>query len=159
MASANASTSSSTSSSGTPAAPRASSRLAEHLGSTYAPVIREERSGSDTVNWGEFVEAGYLREYRAKQVSLPYLRPVIAILREELGVVSVAATMGLAVPEDLMIASSTDTEHSRGSSPPVTALDLRHEELASSAVDLVFKLLSGEQPPTQPIVIRPRLLL
>lgn len=38
------------------------------------------------MTWGEFVEAGYLREYRAKQVTLQYLRPVIAILREELGV-------------------------------------------------------------------------
>ncbi|MCY7340985.1 MAG: hypothetical protein LH603_03775 [Pseudonocardia sp.] len=41
----------------------------ERAGTTYAPVIREERSGSDTVTWGEFVEAGYLREYPAKQVS------------------------------------------------------------------------------------------
>lgn len=65
----------------------------ERAGTTYAPVIREERSGSDTVTWGEFVEAGYLREYRAKQVSLQYLRPVIAILREELGVRYPLATL------------------------------------------------------------------
>lgn len=65
----------------------------ERAGTTYAPVIREERSGSDTVTWGEFVEAGYLREYRAKQVTLQYLRPVIAILREELGVRYPLATL------------------------------------------------------------------
>lgn len=57
------------------------------------PVIREERTGIDTVTWGEFVEAGYLREYRAKQVTLQYLRPVIAILREELGVRYPLATL------------------------------------------------------------------
>jgi hypothetical protein len=45
------------------------------------------------VTWGEFVEAGYLREYRAKQVTLQYLRPVIAILREELGVRYPLATL------------------------------------------------------------------
>ncbi len=39
----------------------------ERAGTTYAPVIREERSGFDTVTWGEFVEAGYLREYRASR--------------------------------------------------------------------------------------------
>jgi uncharacterized protein (DUF433 family) len=53
---------------------------------TYAPVIREQRTGSDTVTYGEFVEAGYLREYRARSVTLQYLRPVIALLRKELGV-------------------------------------------------------------------------
>lgn len=62
-------------------------------GTTYAPVIREEHTGDDTVTWGEFVEAGYLREYRAKQVTLQYLRPVIAILRAELGVRYPLATL------------------------------------------------------------------
>jgi hypothetical protein len=65
----------------------------ERTGTTYAPVIREERTGIDTVTWGEFVEADYLREYRAKQATLQYLRPVIAILREELGVRYPLATL------------------------------------------------------------------
>lgn len=65
----------------------------ERAGTSYAPVIREERTGIDTVTWGEFVEAGYLREYRARQVSLQYLRPVISILREELGVRYPLATL------------------------------------------------------------------
>src|SRR5689334_7046462 len=52
----------------------------DRAGTTYAPVIREEHTGSDIITWGEFVEAGYLREYRAKRVTLQYLRPVIAIL-------------------------------------------------------------------------------
>lgn len=65
----------------------------ERAGTTYAPVIREDRTGHDTVTWGEFVEAGYLREYRAKKVSLQYLRPVIAILRKELGVRYPLATL------------------------------------------------------------------
>lgn len=65
----------------------------ERAGTTYAPVIRDERSGSDTVTWGEFVEAGYLREYRAKQVTLQYVRPVTTILRDELGVRYPLATL------------------------------------------------------------------
>jgi uncharacterized protein (DUF433 family) len=62
-------------------------------GATYAPVIREERTGADVITWGEFVEAGYLREYRARKVSLQYLRPVIALLRKELGVRYPLATL------------------------------------------------------------------
>ncbi len=65
----------------------------QRSGTTYAPVIREEPTSDDTVTWGEFVEAGYLREYRAEQVTLQYLRPVIAILREELGVRYPLATL------------------------------------------------------------------
>lgn len=51
----------------------------------YPPVLRSEPTGSGTVTWGEFVEAGFLREYR-KRRSLQRLRPVIARLREEFDV-------------------------------------------------------------------------
>ncbi len=55
----------------------------EREGSLYAPVIRVESSGEDVVTWGEFVELGYLREYRRKGVPLQRLRPVIDELRHE----------------------------------------------------------------------------
>lgn len=50
------------------------------------PVIREAPSGSEEVTWGEFVELGYLREYRRASVSLQHIRPVIDRLREQYGV-------------------------------------------------------------------------
>ena len=52
-------------------------------GAEYAPVIRVEPTGDDTVTWGEFVELGYLREYRRKGVPLQRLRPVIDELRRQ----------------------------------------------------------------------------
>lgn len=52
-------------------------------GWSYAPVIRVEPTGDDVVTWGEFVELGYLREYRRKGVPLQRLRPVIDELRRE----------------------------------------------------------------------------
>jgi uncharacterized protein (DUF433 family) len=55
----------------------------ERSGVRYAPVIREEHTGQDLVTWGEFVELGYLREYRRKGVPLQQLRPVIDELRRE----------------------------------------------------------------------------
>jgi uncharacterized protein (DUF433 family) len=54
----------------------------QRLNVDYPPVAREVRTGSDLVTWGEFVELGYLREYRKAGVSLQYLRPVIHALRE-----------------------------------------------------------------------------
>ena len=50
---------------------------------TYDPVIRPAHTGEDIVTWGEFVELGYLREYRRKGVPLQRLRPVIEELRRE----------------------------------------------------------------------------
>lgn len=50
----------------------------------YQPVIRVEPTGNDRLTWGEFVEAGYLRQYRELRVPLQRLRPVITRLRAEL---------------------------------------------------------------------------
>lgn len=47
------------------------------------PVLRVQPRGDSTVSWGEFVEAGLLRAYRAKRVSLQHLRLVIERLRSE----------------------------------------------------------------------------
>lgn len=53
----------------------------------HPPVIRAARTGSDLVTWGEFVEAGYLAEYRHQhKIPLQRLRPAIIRLREVLGV-------------------------------------------------------------------------
>ena len=57
----------------------------ERSGVRYAPVIREESTGADVVTWGEFVELGYLREYRRSGVPLQRLRPVIDELRRAFG--------------------------------------------------------------------------
>lgn len=55
----------------------------ERQGAQYSPVIRVEPTGEQIVTWGEFVELGYLREYRRKGVPLQRLRPVIDELRRE----------------------------------------------------------------------------
>ena len=55
----------------------------ERRGVRYPPVVRSEATRDDIVTWGEFVELGYLREYRRKGVPLQQLRPVIDDLRHE----------------------------------------------------------------------------
>lgn len=54
-------------------------------GIEYPPVLRPEPTGSDSVMWAEFVEAGLLAQFR-KSVSLQRLRPLIEALREEFDV-------------------------------------------------------------------------
>lgn len=49
------------------------------------PLIRPESTGSTDVTWGEFVEAGLLREFRHRSLPIERLRPLMAGLRERLG--------------------------------------------------------------------------
>lgn len=55
-------------------------------GTTYLPVIRTEPTGRRTVTWGEFVEAGLLREYRKVNIPMDQLRAFITYLRDKLGI-------------------------------------------------------------------------
>jgi uncharacterized protein (DUF433 family) len=59
----------------------------ERRSKTYRPVIRTEPRGSRAaVTWGEFVEAGLLREYRRRSVPMLELRTFIDMIRDEYGV-------------------------------------------------------------------------
>jgi uncharacterized protein (DUF433 family) len=49
------------------------------------PLIRPTSTGDTDVTWGEFVEAGLLREFRHRSLPIERLRPLIAGLRERLG--------------------------------------------------------------------------
>lgn len=59
---------------------------ATRAGVQYPPVIRAEPTGRDAVTWGEFVEAGLLRGYRQKRISLQKMRPFIEEMRATAGV-------------------------------------------------------------------------
>lgn len=49
------------------------------------PIIRPVATGSRTVTWAEFVEAGLLRGYRNRRVPMAELRTFIDLLRQEYG--------------------------------------------------------------------------
>ncbi|NSC19939.1 LacI family transcriptional regulator [Streptomyces albus subsp. chlorinus] len=72
-------------------------------------------------------------------------------------VVQIARELDLRVPEDLMVAALTDSEHSRLSTPPITAMDLSHEQLAAAGVELMLARLAGAATPDGPVVIGPDL--
>lgn len=57
----------------------------ERQGHFYAPVLREEPTGSDAVTWGEMVEARLLAEFRDRHVPVQRMRPAIVRLRDEFG--------------------------------------------------------------------------
>jgi uncharacterized protein (DUF433 family) len=59
----------------------------ERRGKLYRPVIRQEPRGDRaSVTWGEFIEAGLLRQYRASNVPMLELRTFIDQIRVQYGV-------------------------------------------------------------------------
>lgn len=56
------------------------------IGKDYPPVIREKKTGSRLVTWGEFVEARLLSSYRDVGVPMVRMRPVVQALRDRFGV-------------------------------------------------------------------------
>ncbi len=54
-------------------------------GRTYDPVVREKKTGSELVTWGEFVEVRLLAEFRDEDVPMVRLRPTVEALRDQLG--------------------------------------------------------------------------
>jgi DNA-binding LacI/PurR family transcriptional regulator len=63
--------------------------------------------------------------------------------------------LGRRVPEDVSLATLTDTVHTRVASPPVTGMDLAHEELAERAVALLAARLAGEGVPADAQLVEP----
>ena len=53
---------------------------------SYRPIIRPEPKGVRTVTWAEFIESGWLREYRAERVPMLELRLFIDEMRSRFGV-------------------------------------------------------------------------
>jgi LacI family transcriptional regulator len=70
---------------------------------------------------------------------------VVASVRQLLGVLRRAAGRGLSVPEDLSLVSYGDAEWFEVSRPPITAIDLPVESMASRATEMLFELLGSRR--------------
>lgn len=113
-------------------------------GAAYAPVIRVEPTGDDTVTWGEFVELGYLREYRRKGVPLQRLRPVIDELRRQF-----ATPYPLATAKPYVLGKELVLElQERNSIPPAIAIVIRSGQqiLLADDASRFFKKVEFDPP-------------
>jgi DNA-binding LacI/PurR family transcriptional regulator len=80
---------------------------------------------------------------------------IAASSRFTAGILTTATELGLRVPQDLMLAALTDSEHSRSSTPAVTGTDLVMEAVGTRAVELLLSRIAGGSPPAQPALLRP----
>lgn len=85
-------------------------------GVEYPPVVREVRTGSPWVTWGEFVEARLLSEFRP-QIPMIKMRPMVERLRELLETrypLSYARPFLTAEGRELLLAAQADTDTEPG---------------------------------------------
>ena len=64
-----------------------------------------------------------------------------------LGAVATATRRGLAIPDQLMIATNYDGRRAAESRPPLTALDLGLATMGADVVDLLFRVFDGDEQP------------
>lgn len=72
-------------------------------------------------------------------------------------VMRVAASQGLAVPDDLLLASGVESPYAPTSDPPLTTVAHRPEEQGTAAVDLLLDLLDGRK--RGPVVVEADLVV
>lgn len=85
---------------------------------------------------------------------------VIGML-EDLGpvIVEAAKSLGLQVPDDLLVAQDTDTPTARFAPPSITALDLHPELQTQAAVELLLEMIEDKTPAKtvgSPVTLRAR---
>jgi LacI family transcriptional regulator len=70
-----------------------------------------------------------------------------------LGALAVAHERGLEIPADLSLLSFDNTPVVRFTRPPLTAIDQPVAELAATAVEMIIRVLRGEEIPPQPLIV------
>lgn len=104
-------------------------------------VRRTAESGGET---GAHVTAAALLQECPEIDGLCALVDTFAV-----GAVQAARAAGRRVPEDLKIVTRYDGLRARTCKPPLTAVDLHLDAVASLGVELLFRRISGEDAPTR----------
>ena len=82
----------------------------ERRGKEYAPVVRQRRTDSELVTWGEFVETRVLAAYRDAGVPMLRMRPIVEGLRQRFQVRYPLATVRPYVDEALRVVYEVQEE-------------------------------------------------
>lgn len=78
--------------------------------------------------------------------------------RLALGVVLAANARNVSVPDELLVATVTNSEATRASTPPLTALELYPRRLGAEAVEMLIELIEGREPASSSVIVPTRLL-
>lgn len=101
--------------------------------------------------------------YKAAKVLLSLPEPPTAIIGANdltaLGVIRLANELGLVVGRELAIAGFDGTEAAEHASPPLTTLEQPVYEIARRLVNLLIKVIDGEQLVESALVLQPELIV
>lgn len=114
--------------------------------SGHAPVIyrQDERSGES---------GGRLVAERILASDQPVPDAIYCLTgRQAAGLQGRLQEAGYSVPDDVMIVAGSDSEQTRNSSPPITAVDLQPELSARAAVLFLLRRLEGDLEAEAPVI-------
>ncbi|MGA8327986.1 MAG: LacI family DNA-binding transcriptional regulator [Mycobacterium sp.] len=74
------------------------------------------------------------------------------------GVIRAAQARGVSIPDELMIASYTDSDVARWANPSLTALELHPDEIGRQAMDMLTTIVNGQAPAEQHVHVASRLI-
>lgn len=158
--------------------------LLDHMADQGARRIALIRPPDGSI-WGPQLEAAYVawsvresREMRIAEVPIASIREdvhdvtaamldapdrpdaiIVAPQDGAIGVLRAARDRGLRVPRDLLVASCVDSPAQAVAAPPITATDLRPEELGRTAMRLLADVLAGRAAYGQRAVVSARLVV
>jgi DNA-binding LacI/PurR family transcriptional regulator len=78
--------------------------------------------------------------------------------RLAIGVLLAAKAKGISVPDELLVATVTNSEATRAARPPLTALELYPQRLGTTAVEMLVDLIEGRVPAEATVVVPTRLI-
>jgi DNA-binding LacI/PurR family transcriptional regulator len=78
--------------------------------------------------------------------------------RLAIGVLLGAKARNVSVPDELLVATVTNSEATRAATPPLTALELYPQQLGARAVEMLIDLIEGRDPADSNVVVPTRLL-
>jgi len=101
----------------------------------------------DIVRFGNFsTESGYTMMKELMSLSEPPAAVFVSNCYMTIGAMLAVKEMGIRVPEDVAIVSFDDTEFTRLSTPPITAVVQPVHEIGEIAANLLYKRMCGEVP-------------
>ncbi len=129
--------------------------------------ILKEFSDSPRLTWGgDGTSSNYLIEARKGAVRMlttaPEKRPTALICRNDtvaLQSISVAGSLGIAVPRDLSVIGFDNISIGKLANPPLTSLGTRPDRLARQLVDLMVRRLENPDAPIEHVQVEKPLII
>jgi len=114
----------------------------------------------ELVRYGDFTEeSGYVAMKELLDLSPPPTAVFVASDLVAFGALAAIHERGLAIPQDMAVVGFDDVRLARYINPPLTTVRLPAYELGESAMDMLIKIINGEEVPESHLLLETELVI